>query len=625
MKNALALLMVALLLVSGMGAGAGVVKSETVQQQIERCSFSTVHLIEHTNDVQVQLPEATSSITTPEGYQLPVVTRVYTFPFKTTITGVTVTFSDIQQIPLYKPLQLAIQPRVDDPSITVDTASFTSHASLANPSFSYTLAAGLDGTNEVNYLSLHLYPVAYTVSDHLLRSAKTADVTISYRLPESTQTPTTQYQLVIIAPKEFTKALQPLITFKTSKGMTTILVTPDDACKGTYFPAEGRDCAEKMKHFIKDAFDQWGTTYVLLVGGRKGGVNKETWWVPVRYSMLNDGGEGSYLTDLYFADICNPDGSFSSWDSNNNGIFAEWNTTYHDVMDMFPDVGVGRLPCTSVSQVRTMVEKIITYETTTYGAAWFKRFVGVAGDTYPNATDPYYEGEMATNASYAQLQDLGFNASFLWTSNGRFTGPESVITELSKGCGFAHFSGHGNPMVWANHPPRNTTFIDGPNAFQMRKLSNGDAQPVVIVGGCHNNQFNTSLLNIIQGVLKDGLQYFKRTRPFGEFWYNEWIPRCWGWSMASQNQGGAIAVIANTGLGYGTPGSHTLWETGRFLEWLFFKAYHDGKNKLGEAHTADLIYYMNEYPPMDSQMDCKIVQEWALFGDPSLQIGGYPS
>ena len=625
MKNLLTWFMVALLLVSSVGVGTSVLKSEIKGQCIEHCSFSTVHLIEGGDDVQVQLPEATSFITTTDGYQLPVVTQVYTFPFKTTITGVTVAFSGIQEMPLSKPIQAALPPIPDDPTISVDSAPLTAHLNLVNPSFKYSVAAGLNRTGEVNYLSVHLYPVTYAASEHVLVEATSAVITISYIPPSPSQAPTSQHELVIIAPKEFTNALRPLVTFKESKGLTPVLVTPDDACKGTFFPTQGRDCAEKMKYFIYDAVNQWGTKYVLLVGGRYGGMNKETWWVPVRYSQLNDGGESRYLTDLYFADVDNSNGSFSSWDSNNNGLFGEWNTTYHDVMDMLPDVCVGRLPCTSVSQVKTMVDKIITYETTTYGSAWFKRFVGVAGDTYPAANDTCYEGEMATNASYAQLQSLGFNASFLWTSNGRMTGPESVIAELNKGCGFVHFSGHGNPMVWATHPPQNDSWVYGPNSFQMRKLSNGDAQPVVIVGGCHNNQFNTSLLEIIHGLLQDGLQYFKRTRPFGEFWYNEWIPRCWGWSMASRMKGGAIAVIANTGLGYGAPGNHTLWEMGRFLEWLFFKAYHDGHTNLGETHACSLIDYMKEYSPMDSQVDCKIVQEWELFGDPSLQIGGYPS
>ncbi len=84
-------------------------------------------------------------------------------------------------------------------------------------------------------------------------------------------------------------------------------------------------------------------------------------------------------------------------------------------------------------------------------------------------------------------------------------------------------------------------------------------------------------------------------------------------------------MIANTGLGYGEPGEQTLTMRGRHLEWLFFKAYADGYVNLGETHGMDLVYYMNEHPPMADQTDCKIVQEWALLGDPSLLIGGYPS
>ena len=353
---------------------------------------------------------------------------------------------------------------------------------------------------------------------------------------------------------------------------------------------------------------------------------QETWWIPVRYSSLNDGEEGSYLTDLYFEDLYDAEGNFSSWDSNGNDVFAEWKGTTKDVLDMYPEVYVGRLPCTSVFQVKTMVEKIITYETTTYGTEWFKKFVGVAGDTYPGVSDPYYEGELATNASYQQLQSLGFDDSMLWTSNGGFTGPDSVIAGISEGCGFVHFSGHGNPASWSTHPPRNeSSWVNGLKVKHMSQLSNGNKLPVVIVGGCHNAQYNTSIMNLIKGLLKDGLDYFEYKEFLGRFWYNDWLPSCWAWAMATQKKGGAIAVIANTGLGYGQEGENTLIQLGRHLEWLFFKAYHDGMVNLGETHGTDLVYYMNAHPPMANQIDCKIVQEWGLLGDPSLLIGGYPS
>jgi len=627
MKKSLVGVIVAVLIISGCGAVTSSFTDQKIVEKRDSLSFSSVQLVEEHDYTNVDLSETTSYLTTQGSYMLPVVTRVYTFPFKTKITDVVVSFTELQEKTISKPLKLALQPIADDterPSLA--SLQSTSFRIYPEQSYSYQIAAGREGDNLATFLAIHLYPVHYLPSDNILRCAKNAKITITYLLPETQSTTTSdQYELVIIAPEAFSEALQPLVTHKISKGMTTKLVTSNEICNSVFFPAEGRDCAEEMKYFIKNAFDQWGTKYVLLVGGRNGGIMQERWWIPVRYSLLNDDGEGSYLTDLYFADLYDADGNFSSWDSNNNSIFAEWTTTAKDVLDMYPEVYVGRLPCTSVSQVKTMVEKIITYETTTYGSEWFKRFVGVAGDTYPDANDPYYEGEMATNASFNQLQGLGFDASMLWTSNNRFTGTDSVITEINKGCGFVHFSGHGNPMVWGNHPPRNESFVNGPNSFQMNRLKNGEEQPIVIVGGCHNAQFNTCVQNIIEGLLQDRLNYFRWKESLGKFWYNEWVPRCWAWSMASQTKGGAIAIIANTGLGYGEPGEHTLTEKGRFLEWLFFKAYQDGKDNLGETHGADLVYYMNEHPPMDDQVDCKIVQEWALLGDPSLMIGGYPS
>jgi len=628
MKKSLAIVIVAVLIISGCGAVASSFTDQKIVEKRNSLSFSCVQLLEENDYTNVGLSEATSYLTTPGGYALPVVTRVYTFPFLTKITDVVVSYSDIQEKTISKPLKLAPQPIADntDGSNLVSLQS-PSLKIYPEDSYSYHIAAGRDGDSIVTFLAIHLYPVQYLRSDNILRCAKNAKITITYLLTETQSTTTSdQYELVIIAPDAFSKALQPLVTQKISKGMTTRLVTREDIYKSVYFPVVGRDCAEEIKYFIKNAFDQWETKYVFLVGGRNGGIMQEKWWIPVRYSLLNDDGESSYLTDLYFADLYDSNGSFSSWDSNNNSIFAEWTNTQKDILDMYPEVYVGRLPCTSVAQVKTMVKKIITYETTTYGTEWFKKFVGVAGDTYPALNDPYYEGELATNASFQQLQDLGFDASMLWTSNGRFTSPDSVIAEISTGCGFMHFSGHGNPASWSTHPPKNeSAWINGLKVKHMSQLVNGEKQPIVIVGGCHNAQFNTSLMNIIKGVLEDGLGYFEWKTTLGEFWYNEWIPRCWAWAMASQTKGGAIAVIANSGLGYGEPGEHTLTERGRFLEWLFFKAYHDGKENLGETHGTDLIYYMNEHPPMDNLVDCKVVQEWVLLGDPSLLMGGYPS
>jgi len=622
-KKCLSLLIIVGFLCTGLGASHPTTMPTSNSVQTVTIAFSNPQLPETDGAIALTLAQATSYTKTPGQPMLPVVTHVFTLPFRTQVNHVSVRFSGTRHYAIVLPLAVAVPSVVDTTDMTMIDPSASDTSSTAG--FSYHLAAGCSGNTIATYLAVNILPTSVNPKAMTVSCAAEATITIDYTLPAPTPAPLENYSLLVVAPEKFAPALEPLVAHKISHGVSTRLVTREDVCNGTYFPTQGRDCAEKLKYFIKNAQEQWNTTYVLLVGGRKGGIRTETWWMPVRYSHLNDGGEASYLSDLYFEDLYNANGSFSSWDTNNNGVFAEWTNHSKDILDMYPDVFVGRLPCTSVFQVKTIVKKIIAYEDDTAGEDWFYTFIGVAGDTYPEDGDVCFEGERATNMSYQCLKPLGFIPVFLWTSLGTLTDKQDIIDAINEGAGFVHFSGHGNPAVWSTHAPYNTTFIDGPTTFDMHKLRNGGKLPVVIVGGCHNAQYNTNLCNIILGVLRDGLHYFSMKKPVGRFWYNEWVPRCWAWNMEIQPQGGCIGIVANTGLGYGQPGADTVNVSGRFLEWLFFKSYADGNHRLGETHAFDLIYYMNEYPPMADMTDCKIVQEWGLLGDPSLQIGGFSS
>jgi hypothetical protein len=128
---------------------------------------------------------------------------------------------------------------------------------------------------------------------------------------------------------------------------------------------------------------------------------------------------------------------------------------------------------------------------------------------------------------------------------------------------------------------------------------------------------------MITGILEYGIKKYFFEEPY-IFYHMEWVPRCWSWSYVNKDTGGGIAIIANTGLGYGIPGQN--WNTGRgrFMEMNFFRSYNEGHDILGETHAQDIIYYLNEFPPGTSLIDLKIPQQWVLLGDPSLKIGGYP-
>jgi hypothetical protein len=64
---------------------------------------------------------------------------------------------------------------------------------------------------------------------------------------------------------------------------------------------------------------------------------------------------------------------------------------------------------------------------------------------------------------------------------------------------------------------------------------------------------------------------------------------------------------------------------------LFYEYGTNGTHILGEAWGNAITNYLNKYPidwstpaAKDSAIDAKTVQQWTLFGDPSLKIGGYP-
>mgnify|MGYP001050177522 CR=1 FL=1 len=425
------------------------------------------------------------------------------------------------------------------------------------------------------------------------------------------------YDLLVISPAVWTDEVQRLAEHKEQHGLATKLVTLDDIYTGAYFAVEGRDDAEQIKYFIKDALDTWHITYVMLVGGRRPSLRDEPWWLPARYSHIEDNvatEEDTYPSDLYFADIYTDNGTFSSWDTDQDGIYGEWrkNQPAEDIRDLYPDVYVGRLACRNSYEVTTMVDKIITYENSVHGAPWFDTFATVAGDTY--TFNDYNEGEVIAQDAIDRM--LGMSPVKLWTSDGSLQGWRDVAATLDDGCGFIFFAGHGSPTTWATHPPNDPdTWIYGLQTFQMPLLDNGDRLPICVVAGCHNSLFNVSL-----------------THPSWTFGLP--VYECWSWRLTSLPRGGAIATLGSTGLGYGKEDKFHPEEggAGDWLDVLFFEANgQHGIEILGHAWGHAIATYLDQYPIdwnaiafHDPALDAKTVEEWALLGDPSLKIGGYP-
>lgn len=436
------------------------------------------------------------------------------------------------------------------------------------------------------------------------------------------------YEMLIISPKKFTKSIERFMKHKEEiAGIRCRFVTPAQIYKETNV---GRDKAEKIKYFIKREFDRNSIKYVLLFGGIDY-IPSRYCHIPTRYPETPlpnlDLVEEKFVSDLYYADLEDEKGEFSSWDTNNDGVFAEWRGREAEDknIDLHPDIALGRIPCSTLWEAKTVVNKIISYESKDHARErWFKKIISIAGDTYPE--NDVLDGEMDAKDSIKYLAN--FEKVNLWYSEGSLHSKwgMEVIDVLQSGSGFVVFFGHGNPPFWATHPYKKKTLISIITIFQIQLLSNKHKLPVIFAPGCKNSAFDLKLKNLLN-------------KPLHSFYKMDYFSKCWSWIWLRKRNGGGIATIGGSGMGFMRQDEELDGEGGwSFMGELFFKNYSHGLKKIGDLwkkciwdyldkydinwNTPSLVY--NNKKPKRDVVHAKMVESFTLFGDPSLMIGGYP-
>ncbi len=149
------------------------------------------------------------------------------------------------------------------------------------------------------------------------------------------------YEHVTITSSALASGFAPLGSFiEANLGLNDTVVSVSDI----YASFPGRDNAEKVRNFIKDAYANWSTTHVLLGGDAD--------VVPCRLAYGNVSGNVENIPcDLYYSDL---DGS---WDGDGDNRFGEPS----DGIDMYPDVFVGRVPASNATSVARFVTRFTTY------------------------------------------------------------------------------------------------------------------------------------------------------------------------------------------------------------------------------------------------------------------------
>jgi len=606
-----------------------------ILEQNQQIQIPSLDLSTEESYQKVSIDEATSTLQNPGEPVLPKITKTFILPLGSKITNINIESSKPITHTLDSRILPANEPVIEDQTIPenrpISQEIYQKDSLYPDTSYNIQKSVGLKDGKHVLFYSVHYYPIRYNPVENIIYHSEEIDINIKYTLPSEPVQPqaTDDQDLVIIYPEVFSEEIQPLIEHKNNFEMKTYGKTLEEIY--TEY-SNGVDDQEKIKLAIKDGIETNGITFVMLVGGIQG--QSGDWYLPVRYAHSAD---ETYLSDLYYADIYKDvDGSlvFEDWDSNDNGKFAEWSNFLNskDDLDGAPDVFVGRLACRSEEEVTTLVDKIINYEETRAAESWFKHMLLIGGDTYP------YEGrytgceaEIDTNLSASHMD--GFTFTRLWASTGTLTGQSVVEDAINDGAGLIHMAGHANPASLVTHPPfqkeEKINIMQMFNVFDPLNLNpdlnNKEKLPVIVVGGCHNSQFNVSISKIVEGIKEYGLKGYFFGDPF-KFFYMEWVPECWSWWLTSNPDGGAIATMGNTGLGMGIGGEDYVTGLDGWLLPRFFYHYgQEGEEFVGMAQSSAITDYVNEFDINSVSADRQMIQQWALLGDPSLMIGGYES
>jgi hypothetical protein len=441
---------------------------------------------------------------------------------------------------------------------------------------------------------------------------------------------------LIITPRELKEDFQPLQQHKEEKGIATKIVDLTEIDEGSYFPVEGRDAAERIKYFIKHAKEEWSIRYVMLVGGKEE--------MPVRYSHCYNLGsvlegkdwpsflfpgyspcmsaENTFISDLYYADLYDADGRFCSWDSNNNSLFGEvGETDVIDEVDLYPDVFMGRLLCSDSDDVQRMVTKIIDYENNVSGQDWLDTVLLCGGDTHPGLSEELlymmmllslnqpcriaWEGEYLCEQVAALLKEYHvekcYASGLLRPSCQRLT-VNTINSALNEGCRFFLYCGHGFGNCFATHPPFcPRIWVPFPSMYttgDISSLKNKEKLSIAVFNACHCGNFDD---------VSDPI----------------------AWAFVNYPEGGTIGSLACTTVSFCSLTSFTSETYAGHLTKGFFEHYVEGTDVLGdlwgeciEGYLEDDQAWLTLYPSL-FWLHYLTLEEWVLFGDPTLKIGGY--
>ncbi len=377
------------------------------------------------------------------------------------------------------------------------------------------------------------------------------------------------YPYVIIAHSSFVDALEPLRAHKERLGLKAKIVHTGQI----NFNYSGADIQERIRNFIRDAYLNWQTEYVLLAGDKSS--------IPARglYAKTGSDEDDDIASDLYYAAL---DGT---WNDDGDSLWGEPGEA-----DLIPEVSVGRISVDDSVEAANFINKLIKYETQPV-VTQIKTAEMVGELLWDDPTwGGDYKDEIKDGSSAYGYTTVGFPSDFtVNTLYDRDIDPdrwdkEDLIPILNGGCHIVNHLGHSDVTYGLR-----MYNSDVETRFTNDGISN--TYFIIYTQGCYSGSFDNR--NAGGGYGDDCL---------GEhFTYVE---------------NAAVAFIGNTRYGWGahqsTRGANQYYDR-QFFDAIF------GENitEIGKANDDSRI---DNIPFIDVGPNRWVYYELVLLGDPSMDI-----
>ena len=256
-------------------------------------------------------------------------------------------------------------------------------------------------------------------------------------------------EIVMISPRPFANALQPLLRAHQAQQKSSTVVWIDDLYDEFNF---GEHSPAAIRSFLQTAVQAWHTApRYLLLNGRAS-------LDPRNYLGFGD-------LDFVPTEIISTTGLMTASDD----WFSDFNNTG------MPTIATGRLPVSTAAEAGLLSSRIATYEGQSTNGPWTSQALMVAD---VNDTENFTND---SQIAQAQLPSALQATDVFTTTTGPADARQAILDAINSGQLLVNYAGHGSEDEWSGD--------DIFDSAAASSLTNGNALPVFLIMDCLNGFF----------------------------------------------------------------------------------------------------------------------------------------